>query len=79
MRVVPKGFTGFKCGQFQLEHRSDLGTIEGVMEYQLEVAVRLYVPKAGLTVQKLYRELKAGIIPTQRGCFVDIIEIPRTV
>lgn len=57
MRVVPKAFTGFICGQYSTPWGE---TYEGVMEYADGKQVKLHVPGKHIKVNRLYKVLKKG-------------------
>jgi hypothetical protein len=67
MRVMPKNFTGFHCGGFQLSTHPELGTVAGVMEWKDGQQVRLHVPKRDFSSGGLYRQLTKGVKPTMRA------------
>jgi hypothetical protein len=54
MRVIPKTFTGFICGQYTRGHE----TAEGVMFYEDGKQTTLFVPYTNKDTSKLYRALK---------------------
>lgn len=55
MRVIPKAYTGFICGQYMTPNGECL---EGVMFYEDGAQQTLFVPYESSETSKLYRALK---------------------
>lgn len=55
MRVIPKTFTGFICGQYNAPNGE---CFEGVMFYEDGKQQTLFLPEKGIDCGKLYRALK---------------------
>lgn len=60
MRIIPKAFTGFICGQYMVPVGGSQ-TYEGVMEYRDGKQIRLYIPCHYLKVADLYKQLNRGV------------------
>ena len=57
MRVVPKNYDGFACGQWSLPNGE---TFEGVMKYERGRPALFYIPRDSRDLRKVYDRLARG-------------------